>query len=268
MQSDLLTREPYRAYGVTLDELFSKGSFRVHEDLYLLSDQVFGWDDDYAVLRRAGIEGVRAHPGTYASGVLRTVWDELNKAYFREISESSRPRSESNGADSVVIRGRRLPAPTEGQPIPGGQVVWISRPDQRIRQVWTSPTEWHFEFDRPSDRPRFERIQGETQELFDALPQRAGNATLALRLNQLSRWFPRPWMWLLLGVVGLLVRRTRGAATLVALVLAGMAAVTLNALGLFADLHFILPVAPAFVLFGLAAILGPRTRPPNRPRPG
>ena len=163
MQSDLLTREPYRSYGVTLDELFSKGSFRVHEDLYLLSDQVFGWDNDYAVLRRAGIEGVRAHPGTYASGVLRTVWDELSKAYFRELSDGSRPQSESTRADSVVIRGRRLPAPTEGQPIPGGQVVWISRPDQRIRQVWTSPTEWHFEFDRPSDRPRFERIQGETK---------------------------------------------------------------------------------------------------------
>jgi hypothetical protein len=268
MQSDLLTREPYRSYDVTLDELFNKGSFRVHEDLYLLSDQVFGWDDDYAVLRRAGIEGVRAHPGTYASGVLQTVWDELSKAYFRDLTDGSRPPSESNREGTVVIRGRRLPAPTEGQPIPGGQVVWISRPDQRIRQVWTSPTEWHFEFDRPSDRPRFERIQDETQELFDALPQREGNATLALRLNQLSRWFPRPWMWLLLGAVGLLVRRTKGAATLVALVLAAMAAVTLNALGLFADLHFVLPVAPAFVLFGLAAILGPRTRPPNRPRPG
>ena len=31
-----------------------------------------------------------------------------------------------------------------------------------------------------------------------------------------------------------------------------------NALGLFADLHFVLPVAPAFVLLGLAGLLGPR----------
>ena len=50
MQQHLLTREPYRSYGVTLNELFEKGSFRVHEDLYLLSDQVFGWDADYAIL--------------------------------------------------------------------------------------------------------------------------------------------------------------------------------------------------------------------------
>ena len=66
MQQHLLTREPYRSYGVTLDQLFRDGSFRVHEDLYLLSDEVFGWDSDYRVLRDAGVEGVRAHPGTYA----------------------------------------------------------------------------------------------------------------------------------------------------------------------------------------------------------
>jgi CHASE2 domain-containing sensor protein len=105
------------------------------------------------------------------------------------------------------------------------------------------------------------RIERQVDALFDALPERRGNATLALRLDQLSRWYPRPWMWILLGLVALVVRRPRGAATLIALVLAALAVVTLNALGLFADLHFLLPVAPAFVLFGLAAILGPRSRP-------
>ena len=46
VERHLLTREPYRSYGVTLDEVFSAGSARVHEDMYLLSDQVFGWDTD------------------------------------------------------------------------------------------------------------------------------------------------------------------------------------------------------------------------------
>jgi len=36
--------------------------------------------------------------------------------------------------------------------------------------------------------------------------------------------------------------------------------IVLNALGLFADPHFALPVAPAFVLFGACATLGPRKR--------
>ena len=261
MQEHLLTREPYRSYGVTLDQLFEKGSFRVHEDLYLLSDQVFGWDTNYEILRKTGIEGVRAHPGVYARGVAGTVWDELSKAHFRVVSEPSTGGDGANAAPStVVIHGKRLPAPTEGQPIPGGQVVWISRPDNSIRQVWTSPTEWHFEFSRPSERPRFERIERRTQELFAALPDRAGNARLALRLNQLSRWFPRPWMWILLGLIAIAVRRPRGWPILVTLSLAACAAVLLNALGLFADLHFVLPVAPAFVLLGLAGLLGDRTQ--------
>ena len=261
MQEHLLTREPYRSYGVTLDQLFEKGSFRVHEDLYLLSDQVFGWDTNYEILRKTGIEGVRAHPGVYARGVAGTVWDELSKAHFRVVSEPSTGGDGANAAPStVVIHGKRLPAPTEGQPIPGGQVVWISRPDNSIRQVWTSPTQWHFEFSRPSERPRFERIERRTQELFAALPDRAGNARLALRLNQLSRWFPRPWMWILLGLIAIAVRRPRGWPILVTLSLAACAAVLLNALGLFADLHFVLPVAPAFVLLGLAGLLGDRTQ--------
>ena len=103
MQQHLLTREPYRSYGVTLDQLFRDGSFRVHEDLYLLSDEVFGWDSDYRILRDAGVEGVRAHPGTYARGVARTIWDELAKAQFRAVSSAGR-RFELDG---LIVGDRR-----------------------------------------------------------------------------------------------------------------------------------------------------------------
>ena len=253
MQQHLLTRDPYRSYDVTLDELFRRGSFRVHEDLYILSDQVFGWDSDYRVLRDAGVEGVRAHPGTYASGVLGTVWNELAKAQFRPEGSSAAP---ATAADRETPSG--LPMPTEGEPIPAGQVVWISRPDQSIRQVWTSATDWHFEFDHPAQRVRFREIEAKRDALFASLPTRAGNAQLALRLDQLSRWFPRPWMWIVVGLAGIAFRRPRGAATLVVLALAGVGVVVLNALGLFTDLHFVLPVAPAFVLLGAGGLLGAR----------
>ena len=263
MREHLLTRDPYRSYGVTLDGLFERGSFRVHEDLYLLSDEVFGWNSDYEILRK---------PASKACAPIQAstpaAWRErCGTSCRRPNSESSRHRrakvdAGAKSRPTVVVNGKRLPAPTEGEPIPSGQVVWISRPDNSIRQVWTSPTEWHFEFARASERPRFERIERRTQELFDALPDRAGNARLALRLNQLSRWFPRPWMWILLGLIAIGVRRPRGWPFLVAQSLAAFAVVFLNALGLFADLHFVLPVAPAFVLLGLAGLLGirgPRT---------
>jgi hypothetical protein len=193
--------------------------------------------------------------------VAGTVWEELSKAHFRVVSEPSNDGNAANAPTAtVIVHRKRLPAPTEGQPIPGGQVVWISRPDNSIRQVWTSPTEWHFEFARPSERPRFERVERRTQELFAALPDRHGNARLALRLNQLSRWYPRPWMWVLLGLIAIAVRRPRGWPILVTLSLAAFAAVLLDAFGLFADLHFVLPVAPAFVLLGLAGLFGGRAQ--------
>jgi hypothetical protein len=65
-------------------------------------------------------------------------------------------------------------------------------------------------------------------------------------------------MWIVAGIVGIALRRPRGSATLVALALAGLGVVLLNALGLFADLHFVLPVAPAFVLLGAGGLLGAR----------
>jgi hypothetical protein len=259
VRQHLLTRNPYKAYGVTVDKVFSSGSFRIHEDMYLLSDQVFGWNSNYSILRKAGIEAVRKHPGTYASGVSETVWQQLNKSLFRVDTRSSPSPSASSTVD---VQGRRLPAPTEGQPIPAGQNVWISRPDNSVRDVWTSATQHHFVFLKPGQRPHFEAIVRERDRLFAALPDRQGNAQLALRLSQLSRWFPRPIIWIVVGLIGLIWRRPTGARTLVALGLVAMLVIVFNALGLFADPHFALPVAPAFVLLAAGALLGTRQADP------
>jgi len=255
VRQHLVTRNPYRAYGVTVGKVFSSGSFRIHEDMYLLSDQVFGWNSNYSILRKAGIEAVRKHPSKYASGVSETVWQQLSKSLFRVNAASSPSSSPSR---TVEVKGRRLAAPTEGQPIPAGQNVWISRPDNSIRDVWTSATQHHFVFLKPSQRPRFDAIVRERDRLFAALPDRQGNAQLALRLSQLSRWFPRPIIWIVVGLIGLIWRRPTGARTLVALGLAAMLVIVFNALGLFADPHFALPVAPAFVLLAAGALLGTR----------
>jgi hypothetical protein len=250
----LVTRNPYKAYGVTVDKVFQSGSFRIHEDFYLLSDQAFGWDTNYSILRKAGIEAVRKHPGAYSSGVLETVWQQLSKSYFRSPPAKQGPVR----AAAVDVKGRKLPAPTEGQPIPAGQSVWISRPDNCIRDVWTSATAHHFTFCKTRYRKHFDQIRRELDSLFAALPDRNGNAWLALRMNQASRWYPRLIFWIALGLIALAWRRPRGAGTLVAIALAALAVIVLNAFGLFADPRFALPVAPAFVLFGSCALLGRR----------
>jgi hypothetical protein len=252
----LVTREPYKSYDVTVAEVFRSGSFRIHEDLYLLSDQYFGWDSNYSVLRKAGLEAVRKHPEAYASGVLETIWQQLSESYFRTPPAKHEPaRAPPSGAGG---KGTALPAPTEGQPIPAGQSVWISRPDNCIHDKWTSPTAHHLTFCRPGMKRRFTAINRELDSLFAALPKRAPNTELALRLNQASRWYPRLILWIGLGLIALLFRRPRETRTLLAIALAALAVIALNALGLFADPHFALPVAPAFVFFGSCALLGRR----------
>jgi hypothetical protein len=264
VRTHLLTRNPYKGYGVTLHEVFASGSFRIHEDLYVLSDEVFGWKSNYSILRKAGVEAVEAHPGKYAADVLGTIWHQLSRSYFRPPPTPAAPahsRSAAPAAASqamIVVNGRRLPKPTEGQPIPAGQSVWISRPDESIRDVWTSPTQHHFVFLKPGERVRFDRIMRELDSLFANLPTRRGNATLSLRLDQLSRWYPRIFVWLAVGAIALVIRRPRRAALLVTLALSGLFVIVFNALGLFADPHFALPVAPAFVFFGACALLGDR----------
>ena len=81
---------------------------------------------------------------------------------------------------------------------------------------------------------------------------------LALRTNQASRWYPSIILWIVLDIGVLVIRRPRSAGTLIAIAIAAPVVIVFNALGLFADPLFALPVAPAFVLFGAAALLGPR----------
>ena len=114
----LLTRDPYKAYGVTEHQVFTSGSFRIHEDLYLLSDQVFGWNSNYSILRKAGIEAVRTHPDKYASGVLGTVWDQLSKSYFRSAAATSSRLS--RWLLSRQLKVARCPRrPRESRSLPG-----------------------------------------------------------------------------------------------------------------------------------------------------
>ena len=64
VQRDLLTEEPYRSYGVDLDEFFSSGSDRMFVDLASL-----GGADLQAVTE----EAIREHPWAFAEGIAGTV---------------------------------------------------------------------------------------------------------------------------------------------------------------------------------------------------
>lgn len=230
VQRDLLPVEPYHSYGIGLQDLFTDPS--------------------------------------PLSGVLTTTWNQLHDAVFRAApasaasSSSASPATpsgaEQSSADTIVVNGRQLPRPSEGERIPAPHEGGPTTPGGSIYTVWTSPSEHHLVFRHPGDRARYEALHRRMAALQAGLPDRQGNATITLRINQLSRWFLPPVLWIALGLVALVVRRPANVLPLVAPSLAAFIVIALNALAIAGVPHYAVAVAPAFVLLGASALFGPR----------
>ncbi len=262
--SDLLPYAPYRPYGVTMEQFFEDPSPRMLEDIGALVNRRWGWSTDQKIVGEAAREAVRTHPGTYARGVASTSLAFLRKPLFRAPASTGDRGDERSAQDDpgqddfIMINGRRLPRPSEGEPIPAAREGGVATPDGSIRTVWTSDYEHHLVFEHPGDEQRYDALHRRMTELSEHLPDRSGVATLALRLNQASRWFPPPIVWLLVGVVALVARRLQRALVLTVPAIAGLLVILLTSLGLPAVPHYSVPVAPAFVLLMAGALLAPR----------
>jgi len=254
VQRDLLPKEPYRSYGITLHDFFSEASSRMEVDLLTISDRTKGWHSNYSWLRDVGVEAVKAHPFTYARGVTASTWGLLHMSVYRVPASTSAPVS----ATTRSAGGTELPKPSEGEPIPSAHEGGVSTPDGSIYTVWTSPTEHHLVFVHPGDKQRYDRLHRKMDELARNLPDRGGSASLEHRLNQASKWFPPPVLWLVLGLVALAFRRPRNVLGLVTPSASALGVLVVTALGLPAEPHYSVPVAPAFVLLAGAAVFAPR----------
>ena len=159
VQRELLTKEPYRSYGIDLDRFFSEASSRMQEDLVALSDREKDWKSNDRWLRDVGVEAVRAHPGPYTRGVTKTLWGMLTQSLFRSPASGSGgggsgDAGSSGGGETVVINGRTVPKPTEGEAIPAAHEGGVAPPDHSSYTVWTSPSEHHLVFVHPGDEQR------------------------------------------------------------------------------------------------------------------
>jgi len=269
VQKDLLTQEPYRSYGVTLHDFFARGSDREFEDLIGLSDRVWGWNSDYSELRKAGIEAVRAHPGTYLRGVTTTVLRELWHPLFVSLPAK---RGSAKGAasgyasaasgqdgDTIVVNGKTLPRPSGGDMIPAAhQGFYSTTPHRTITEVWTSPTAHTVVLSTPAQQRRFDAIDRGVGRLASKLPPYAGSNWLTVQFSRSSKLFPPPLLWLLAGVAGFAIRRPRGLVLASALALGALALTVFNALMIYSTIAFVIPLAPALVVFGAAGLVGGR----------
>jgi len=258
---DLLPQEPYRSYGIDLKTFFSQGNDREFEDLLGLSDRVWGWDTDYSKLREVGVEAVRAHPSAYARGVANTIWDQLWHPLYVALpaSRGSGSSTSSGGGPTIVVHGRTLPEPSENMTIPAAhQGFYSTTPDHRIREVWTSPTAHQVVFDTPAAGRRFARMNTDIGRLWDKVPPYRGSAWLTLQFSRSSRLYPRPALFLVVGLVALLWRRPRHAVLALALGAAAILVVLFNAVTIYPIIEFAVPVVPALVLLSAAGLVGER----------
>jgi hypothetical protein len=253
----LLPHEPYRSRGIDLQGFFSSGSSRMNDDFIVLSDTTWGWDDDYRHLARAAREAIRAHPGTYARGVARDVWRLLLWPIYAPVEEKG-PQAAPMPVGARVEASTSPPAGDDLIPS-SREAPYISTPDRRIREVWTSADDHGFVFRDAADREGAAALDREVNGLLDGLGQRRQHPALVRLLNDLSRLYPRPFMWLLVGLVAVAWRRPRGFAVPAALAGAALLVMVSTSLAVYAVAEYAAPVVPAFVLLATVGALGRRS---------
>jgi hypothetical protein len=269
VQRDLLPYEPYRSYGIDLERFFGSGSSRMHDDLTVLADRAWGWDDDYRQLARVGREAVLAHPRTYVRGVSKDVGRLLLWPLYPPVTADD-AAMDPDADDTASESAGGLPTPSEGQPIPSArEAPFISTPDGRNREQWTSATEHYVVFGDPDDATRAAALDRRVDELLGGLPDRGPRVGLVGMLEEASRWYPRPFMWLLLGLAAIAWRRPARYGLALALAGAALALLVVTSVAVYAVAEYAVPVVPAFVLLATAGLLG-RYRPVragSAPRP-
>ena len=202
VSSELLTREPYKSYGIDLQTFLSHGSERMFGDVEALSDRSIGWDTDYSQLKKVGLEAIFAHPRQY-------FWDYTKSSVGMLIfnPEWSVALRSTGQTTAPLLDARGLPVPTEGELIPRSSFLpSASSPDGR---ALTDPNSVPLLVLNPDVR----RAQADLQQKLDGyvqmLPDRDGLPGVANVLNWISRHYPPPVLWLLIGLCGLLLHPSR-----------------------------------------------------------
>jgi hypothetical protein len=257
IEQNVLDRNPHRALGVTLPEYLANGSNYETVRLIALSDRELGWDSNYDVLFDSAIEAIREHPGTYARGVADVFWDFLMQ---RPLREDVVPRAQTApdapvatvvGADGAMLPNPQASVLLEG--VPYG-FVWCASDyiDSCVvrdpARVWTDPEK----------RARYREIVAQVREWDAELPSRSGVTWVPEILNRITPRFPRPPLWLAVGLVGLALFRPSSWRTIVLLWLSAALVLLIHAASQGVAPEFALPLYPIFIVTALGALASDR----------
>jgi 4-amino-4-deoxy-L-arabinose transferase-like glycosyltransferase len=263
IEQEVLSRDPYRSLGVTLDAYLDNGSNYETVRLIALSDDVLGWDENYDVLFDSALEAIRESPGTYARGVADVFWDFLMQRPLREdvvrrVQTAPEPPSPTFERDGVVLPNPQATVLVEG--VPYG-FVWCAS-DYIDSCVVERPS---FVWADEGRQERYREIVSRIRAWDAELPSRDGVGWVPEILNRVTPRFPRPPLWIAVGAVALALRRPRGTRTILLLWLSAALVLLIHAASQGIAPEFALPLYPIFIVTALGALAGERPARPAAP---
>ena len=256
IETQVLAKDPHASLGVPLEAYLENGSNYETVRLIALSDRVLGRDTNYDVLFDSAWEAIREHPGTYFRGVADTLWDFLLQRPLRE-DIAPRPQSEpapparTFESDGVVLPNPQANVLVEG--VPYG-FVWCAS-DYIDSCTLADPA---LVWDDPAQQDRYREIVAQVRAWDAELPSRTGVDAVTEIVNRITPRFPRPPLWLAVGLVALLVRRPAEWRTIVVLWVAAFLVLLVHAASQGVAPEFALPLYPVFIVTALAAVAGQR----------
>lgn len=128
ISENILPTQMYQKYNVDIDLFFASGDPCMFYDLVNVSDRVYGWDSNYAVIKDAAMEAVKADPWGYLGSVgrtLRVVFSESELSLGQRNREEW-PNTPLRDQRTRMLRAQGLSVPDYGQLLPASLTYWLS----------------------------------------------------------------------------------------------------------------------------------------------
>jgi hypothetical protein len=256
IEQEVLSRDPHARLGVTLDAYLENGSNYETVRLIALSDRVLGRGENYDVLFDSALEAIREHPGTYLRGVADTLGDFLVQRPLREDVAPRLQTAPETPPATFESDGQVLPNPQAtvlGIGVPYG-FVWCASDYidsctlRDTSQAWTDA----------NTQNRYREVVAQVRAWDAELPSRQGTTFVPEILNRITPRFPRPPLWLAVGLLGLVLRRPAQWRTIVVLWVGAFLVLLIHAASQGVAPEFALPVYPVFLVGALGAVAGDR----------
>jgi hypothetical protein len=256
IEAEVLAKEPHSGLDVRLDDYLRNGSNYETVRLIAVSDRVLGRDTNYDVLFDSAWEAIREHPDTYFRGVAETFWDFLMQRPLREdvaprLQTDPEPPSPTVESDGATLPNPQAHVLVEG--VPYG-FVWCAS-DYIDSCTLDDPL---LVWDDPALQDRYRAVVAQVREWDAELPSRTGVDAVTEIANRITPRFPRPPLWLAVGLVALLVRRPAEWRTIVVLWAAAFLVLLVHAASQGVAPEFALPLYPIFIVTALGALAGER----------